>query len=149
MSLLQTLADELREDPEQIGYADMTPAEAAEAINAETRAYYREIGSDELLAWSGKQGRFRAIESRQNSSDRDVANVCQVLMTMISRPDTKFRPSSADHVAMLDLLVDRRVLTEPEKADLLSRAEAVRSRAEELGLPRVVPHHVYLARQES
>ncbi len=137
--MYEKLVPEIRDDPENVGYANMTDAEVAASLNAETKSKLRPLSSAELLAWSGQAGRLGKIEAAQTCNDTPptVRTIAKVTYLMIQRSDTRLDLNLPDRNAMFDALVQADVLTANEKAELVAMATVSISRAEEVGLPHV------------
>lgn len=142
------LKAEITADPLGVGYAAMSAEEAVAALNAKTRARPVSITSGELLAWSGQAGRFQRLDDAADNPalPGELRSVCKTARAMILRDGTTLDLTRPDRAAMLGALVASGVLTGDDAASLTALGQEKCSRAEELGLPTVGPHHVDYAR---
>jgi hypothetical protein len=152
---MSKLRDELINDPLERGYANMTDAECAESLNTVNRTQYTAIGSDELLAWSGggasdatsTKSRYERIEdAAANHASLEVKGACKAAVTLIDRDNTDLNLGLTDRAAMVDGLVAGGVLTSDEKDELVAMGTRLVSRAQELGIRKVLKGHVKKAR---
>lgn len=148
---LATLKSELEDDPQSLGCTGDDVADAA-LLNAANRTTYQALGSRALLAWGAAGARLSKINdaaNRVSPFDAIPAAARSVAMAadrMLSRSDTELDLANPAHVALVNALVASGVLTANDKTELLAMATVLRSRAEELGLGKVGPHHVTEAR---
>lgn len=148
---LVTLQSELENDPQSLGYTGDDVADAA-LLNATNRTTYQALGSRALLAWGAAGARLSKINDAANrvspfdSLPASARSVAMAADRMLSRADTELDLANAGHVALVDALVASQVLTANDKAELLAMATVARSRADELGLGKVGPHHLAQAR---
>ena len=123
--------------------AELSDAEAADAINAMTVEELLPISSAELLAWSAADGRFARVDDatqHENAAIRSLACAAKLLLT---RDGTSLDLDKHDRAAMLDSLVTVGVLTEADKASLYVLATVTRKKYP----VRIGPHHVADARR--
>jgi len=147
------LRTELLSDPLGVGYSGMSDQECANSLNAQTRSKTVAISSAELLAWSGA-GATETIKSRYERIEDAAADhvslavkgACKAAIKLIERDSTMLDLSLADREAMVDALVAGSVLTADEKAELVALGTESISRAQELGIGKVLPGYVMKAR---
>jgi len=139
---------EITADPLGIGYSAMSADGVAVSVSAKTRVRPVPITSAELLAWSGQAGRFQRLEDAADNTalPGELRSVCKAARAMILRDATQLDLSLPDRAAMLGALVASGVLTDEDANSLTALGREAVSRAEELGLPPVGPHHVEYAR---
>lgn len=135
----------------------MTPDAVADSLNDATqRTRYQVVTSAELLAWSGQgandgsstPSRYERIEAAAaNHASLSVKGVAKAAVSLINRDGTALDFNLPDRVNMVAALVAGGVITQDEANGLFALAEVPISRAAELGLGKVKPGHVIMARQ--
>lgn len=147
--IYETLAPELRDDPQSMGYAGKTDEQRLALLTGKTRSRPRRVGSLELLLWGGANGRLAKI--RRASGDANLPDSLRAAAiaadTIAARPDAGFDGSDDRHLALVAGLVAGGILTAEDQADLLELATEPCSRAEELGLDGLGVGHLASARQ--
>ena len=151
----EALKNELINDPQSRGYAQMSDADAAADLNTARIEATRPIASDELLAFAGANGRaekiMRAAEQGKKPDGTDlsagVQSVAIAADRMIRRDGTSLDMSRADHVGLVDALVNDGVLDAADKTALQSLAATHISRAQQLGFRQIGFRDVARARE--
>jgi len=141
------LKTELVTDPESMGYAALSDADAAGAINLANRDYTVPLNSRTSLSWAMRTGRLADIETATTTGTPAIQSIALGVKHLLGRSDTEIDMSDSDHVAMIDGLVAGGVLDAANKAELVTMATSQRSRADELGLGQVRVGHVQEARR--
>lgn len=141
------LKTELVTDPESMGYAALSDADAAVAINLADRDYTIPLNSRTSLSWAMRTGRLADIETATTAGTPAIQAIALGVKHLLSRADTEIDMSDPDHVAMIDGLVAGGVLDAANKAELVTMATSQRSRADELSLGQVRVGHVQEARR--
>ena len=141
------LKTELVTDPESMGYAALSDADAAGAINLANRDYTVPLNSRTSLSWAMRTGRLADIETATTAGTPAIQSIALGVKHLLGRSDTEIDMSDSDHVAMIDGLVAGGVLDAANKAELVTMATSQRSRADELSLGQVRVGHVQEARR--
>jgi hypothetical protein len=144
---IDKLKTELVTDPESMGYAALSDADAAGAINLANRDYTIPLNSRTSLSWAMRTGRLADIETATTAGTPAIQSIALGVKHLLGRSDTEIDMSDSDHVAMIDGLVAGGVLDAANKAELVTMATSQRSRADELGLGQVRVGHVQEARR--
>ena len=144
---IDKLKTELVTDPESMGYAALSDADAAGAINLANRDYTVPLNSRTSLSWAMRTGRLADIETATTTGTPAIQSIALGVKHLLGRSDTEIDMSDSDHVAMIDGLVAGGVLDAANKAELVTMATSQRSRADELGLGQVRVGHVQEARR--
>ena len=141
------LKTELVTDPESMGYAALSDADAAAAINLADRAYTVPLNSRTSLSWAMRTGRLADIETATTAGTPAIQAIALGVKHLLGRSDTEIDMSDSDHVAMIDGLVAGGVLDAANKAELVTMATSQRSRADEIELGKVRVGHIQEARR--
>jgi len=144
---IEKLKSELTVDPVSMGYAALSDADAAVAINLADRDYTVPLNSRTSLSWAMRTGRLADIETATTTGTPAIQAIALGVKHLLSRADTEIDMSDSDHVAMIDGLVAGGVLDAGNKAELVTMATSQRSRADELGLGHVRVGHIQEARR--
>ena len=140
------LKSELTVDPESMGYAGLSDADAAGAINLANRDYTVPLDSRTALEWAMRTGRLADIETATTAGTPAIQAIAIGVQHLLSRADTEIDMDNPDHVAMVDGLVAGGVIDAGNKAELVTMSTSQRSRADELSLGQVRVGHVEKAR---
>ena len=141
------LKTELVTDPESMGYAALSDADAAGAINLANRDYTVPLDSRTALEWAMRTGRLADIETASTTTGTPAIQAIAIgVQHLLSRADTEIDMDNPDHVAMVDGLVAGGVIDAGNKAELVTMSTSQRSRADELSLGQVRVGHVEKAR---
>ena len=146
-----TLISELRNDPLSRGYAAMTDAQVAESLNAPDRTLvFQRFGSFRTLAGVLDDAEYATVKSvlaQIAQQSPKVADMVELLKLPCDESGATGGMDFGDPQvrAFVQALPDPPI-TPAIKSKVLAIAERKVSRAEELGLGRVGPHHVAYAR---
>ena len=133
--MLETLRQELENDPLGRGYATMDDAQVLASLREKNRPKLKALSSAELLAWSGSNNRKRKIFAGITSGPNDdIKNICDVATELLRRDNTELDLNRADRVQMAQGLVAGGILTEADYTALVTMATYNVSRLEELGM---------------
>lgn len=131
------LTKELVEDPLEVGYKNMNAYEIRDSLNAKTRVFYNPLTSNDLLKWSGVNGRYIKVKKAAedtNLSD-EVRSAAIAAMVMVDRDNTVFDFNDHTSQQIVNTLVNQGVVSQEDKDDLISLLSETQTRAQELGLP--------------
>ena len=131
------LTKELVEDPLGVGYKNMNAYEIRDSLNAKTRVFYNPLTSNDLLKWSGVNGRYIKVKKAAedtNLSD-EVRSAAIAAMVMVDRDNTVFDFNDHTSQQIVNTLVNQGVVSQEDKDDLISLLSETQTRAQELGLP--------------
>lgn len=142
------LAAEILKDPEGLGYAGKPAADVAALLNASTRrrpkpleermTTYRTVAH--LIGLPTAAAIKSALETAAGS------NAALAMALEWLHPHAQgIDPCSPATVKMLGILVAQNVLSEQNRDALIAHGYLACSRADELGLPRVLPGHILKA----
>ena len=152
MGRREDLAAELASGHPDTGAYDADASVAADQLNAVNRSKTQAITSAELLAWSAGASdgdRPRIVKIREAAASHASEAVQALAITadiMISRDSTALDLGLPDRAVMLAGLVAGGVLSAADSTSLTALGSVAISRAEELGLGRVMPGTVQQAR---
>lgn len=133
---LQKLKQEITDDPLGRGYANLSPYEIAESLNAVNRTRQEPVPVVEMLIWAAQTRaipRFRALAAGGPPLD-GMGEVALVIFTTLGIPLGLDYPEVA---GLLAVLVGAGAFTQEEVDALAARSQFPVSRAEELGLEPV------------
>lgn len=131
------LLKEINEDPLGVGYTSMNAYQIRDSLNGKNRASYKVLSSNDLLKWSGINGRYVKIKNASentNLSD-EIRSAAYTAVVMVDRDNTIFDYNDTNSQNIFKILVDNDIISEEDKNDLLSSLTENISRACELGLP--------------
>ena len=133
------LADEIANDPLSRGYASMDSYVVRDSLNNKDRSSYQALTSNELLKWSGINGRYIKVKAAaENTSLSDeIRSAAYSAVVMVDRDNTVFDYNDSNSQNIMNILVTNNVISESDKTDLTNSATNLISRAEELGLPKL------------
>jgi len=136
MSFLTRLRDELLNDPLGRGYSSMDEVEVIHSLAQVDRGVLFPIKSNDLLAWSGANGRYMKIKrvAEDAAQSDEIRSIAWASMKMIERDGTDLDLNLSDRASMLDVLVAATILSQSDKDDLYSMATQTISRAQELNI---------------
>jgi hypothetical protein len=143
------LANELATDALGVGYASMSDAEAADALNTPNRAGKKAVPASDVRMFVLLNGLWPAIQAvAAGSSDAlHKGTAITILQTLGAGSFDSIRmnrPEIAAGVAqMLTTMVEAGAITEAHRDAMVAMGDATISRAEELGLGAV--HHLNVA----
>ncbi len=149
---MDVLISELRDDPLDLGYAAMSSAAAAVALNAKTRVVYGEASlvevCRELIMMSDSSGRFvwDAVRDAAESADhpgRDLAR--RLIFLFDGQLPINWAGTSA--TALIAASVQAGFFSDKQAQALKDTGKRLISRAEELGYGWIYPGDVERARE--
>jgi len=144
----EILKAELRDDPLEIGYAEMADQQAADALNAPTQTVpiHRRVNERDVLAEWGNPAEAEAFLQKLEAVSSTNAVVKRVLRWFTPNQEGIDAGHPATH-AMIDSLVGVASITAEEVVKFKSMAVQQVSRASVLGLGTVGDGHVKSARE--
>ena len=133
------LADEIANDPLSRGYTPMDLYAVRDSLNNKDRSSYQTLTSNELLKWSGINGRYIKVKTAaENTSLSDeIRSAAYAAVVMVDRDNTVFDYNDSNSQDIMNILVTNNVISDSDKTDLTNSATILISRAEELGLPKL------------
>ena len=138
------LSNEINNDPLGVGYASMDAYQIRDSINAKTRSSYKELTSNELLKWSGVNGRYIKVKTAADNTSLsdEIRSAAYAAVVMVDRDNTIFDYNDTNAQNIFNILVSNDIISEDDKNDLLSTLTENISRSQELGLPLLRKKHV-------
>lgn len=152
---INILQEEITNDPLGRGYSNMSNEEVATDLNTKYRNQIGSITSAELLAWAGGGAndnagilsRYERIENAAvDHASLAIRGLCKAAVKLIERDGTSLDLTLVDRQEFVAALVAGGVLTSDESSELYTLATNNISRASELNLSNVGPHHVAIVR---
>ena len=133
------LSNEINNDPLGLGYASMDAYQIRDSINGKTRSAYKALTSNDLLKWSGVNGRYIKVKTAaENTSLSDeIRSAAYTAVVMVNRDNTVFDYNDSNSQDIMNILVTNNVISDSDKTDLINSATTLISRVEELGLPKL------------
>jgi len=145
------LSNEINNDPLGVGYASMDAYQIRDSINGKTRSAYKVLTSNDLLKWSGINGRYIKIKTAADNTglSDEIRSAAFAAVVMVERDNTLFDYNDGDSQSIFNILVSNDIISEEDKNDLLTTLIENISRAQELGLPQLRKKHVERAQNGS
>ena len=145
------LSNEINNDPLGLGYASMDAYQIRDSINGKTRSAYKVLTSNDLLKWSGINGRYIKIKTAADNTELsdEIRSAAFAAVVMVERDNTLFDYNDGDSQSIFNILVSNDIISEEDKNDLLATLIENISRAQELGLPQLRKKHVERAQNGS
>jgi len=145
------LSNEINNDPLGLGYASMDAYQIRDSINGKTRSAYKVLTSNDLLKWSGINGRYIKIKTAADNTglSDEIRSAAFAAVVMVERDNTLFDYNDGDSQSIFNILVSNDIISEEDKNDLLATLIENISRAQELGLPQLRKKHVERAQNGS
>lgn len=145
------LSNEINNDPLGVGYASMDAYQIRDSINGKTRSAYKVLTSNDLLKWSGINGRYIKIKTAADNTglSDEIRSAAFAAVVMVERDNTLFDYNDGDSQSIFNILVSNDIISEEDKNDLLTTLTENISRAQELGLPQLRKKHVERAQNGS
>lgn len=145
------LSNEINNDPLGLGYASMDAYQIRDSINEKTRSAYKVLTSNDLLKWSGINGRYIKIKTAADNTglSDEIRSAAFAAVVMVERDNTLFDYNDGDSQSIFNVLVSNDIISEEDKNDLLATLTENISRAQELGLPQLRKKHVERAQNGS
>jgi hypothetical protein len=145
------LSNEINNDPLGLGYASMDAYQIRDSINEKTRSAYKVLTSNDLLKWSGINGRYIKIKTAADNTglSDEIRSAAFAAVVMVERDNTVFDYNDGNSQSIFNVLVSNDIISEEDKNDLLATLTENISRAQELGLPQLRKKHVERAQNGS
>ncbi len=145
------LSNEINNDPLGLGYASMDAYQIRDSINGKTRSAYKVLTSNDLLKWSGINGRYIKIKTAADNTglSDEIRSAAFAAVVMVERDNTVFDYNDGNSQSIFNVLVSNDIISEEDKNDLLTTLTENISRAQELGLPQLRKKHVERAQNGS
>jgi hypothetical protein len=145
------LSNEINNDPLGLGYASMDAYQIRDSINGKTRSAYKVLTSNDLLKWSGINGRYIKIKTAADNTglSDEIRSAAFAAVVMVERDNTLFDYNDGDSQSIFNILVSNDIISEEDKNDLLTTLIENISRSQELGLPQLRKKHVERAQNGS
>jgi len=145
------LSNEINNDPLGLGYASMDAYQIRDSINGKTRSAYKVLTSNDLLKWSGINGRYIKIKTAADNTglSDEIRSAAFAAVVMVERDNTLFDYNDGDSQSIFNVLVSNDIISEDDRNDLLATLTENISRAQELGLPQLRKKHVERAKNGS
>jgi len=145
------LSNEINNDPLGLGYASMDAYQIRDSINGKTRSAYKVLTSNDLLKWSGINGRYIKIKTAADNTglSDEIRSAAFAAVVMVERDNTLFDYNDGDSQSIFNILVSNDIISEEDKNDLLATLTENISRAQELGLPQLRKKDVERAKNGS
>jgi hypothetical protein len=146
---IPALARELADDPLGLGYAALSDAEAADALNAPSRPGRQVVRTVDVRRYVLLHGIWPAVQAVAANAPDDFhrGTAVTILQTLAPNSFDEIRMDEPEIRAavsgMLDTMVAAGAMTAQHKADMMALGDATVSRAAELGLGPV--HHLDVA----
>ena len=149
MDLFNTLVEELRSDPLDRGYEEMTNLQVVASLNTANRNVYKKLTSLQLLSWAAENGRLDklVVGSTNQSLTSRLRSICRAAVLLIERFDAGLDLTSQEHSSLLTEVVLTGVLSNDDATSLATLATEIVSRGIELGLREVGMGDVVNARK--
>jgi len=145
------LSNEINNDPLGLGYASMDAYQIRDSINEKTRSAYKVLTSNDLLKWSGINGRYIKIKTAADNTglSDEIRSAAFAAVVMVERDNTLFDYNDGNSQSIFNVLVSNDIISEEDKNDLLATLTENISRAQELGLPQLRKKDVERAKNGS
>ena len=133
------LSNEINNDPLGLGYASMDAYQIRDSINEKTRSAYKALTSNDLLKWSGVNGRYIKVKTAaENTSLSDeIRSAAYAAVVMVDRDNTVFDYNDGNSQSIFNVLVSNDIISEDDRNNLLATLTENISRAQELGLSQL------------
>ena len=145
------LSNEINNDPLGLGYASMDAYQIRDSINGETRSAYKVLTSNDLLKWSGINGRYIKIKTAADNTglSDEIRSAAFAAVVMVERDNTVFDYNDGNSQSIFNVLVSNDIISEDDRNNLVTTLTENISRAQELGLPQLRKKHVERAKNGS
>lgn len=145
------LSNEINNDPLGLGYASMDAYQIRDSINGKTRSAYKALTSNELLKWSGVNGRYIKVKTAADNTglSDEIRSAAFAAVVMVERDNTVFDYNDGNSQNIFNVLVSNDIISEDDRNNLLATLTENISRAQELGLPQLRKKHVERAKNGS
>ena len=138
------LSNEINNDPLGLGYASMDAYQIRDSINGKTRSAYKVLTSNDLLKWSGINGRYIKIKTAADNTglSDEIRSAAFAAVVMVERDNTLFDYNDGDSQSIFNVLVSNDIISEDDRNNLVTTLTENISRAQELGLSQLRKKHV-------
>lgn len=138
------LSNEINNDPLGLGYASMDAYQIRDSINEKTRSAYKVLTSNDLLKWSGINGRYIKIKTAADNTglSDEIRSAAFAAVVMVERDNTLFDYNDGDSQSIFNVLVSNDIISEDDRNNLVTTLTENISRAQELGLSQLRKKHV-------
>lgn len=145
------LSNEINNDPLGLGYASMDAYQMRDSINEKTRSAYKVLTSNDLLKWSGINGRYIKIKTAADNTglSDEIRSAAFAAVVMVERDNTVFDYNDGNSQSIFNVLVSNDIISEDDRNNLVTTLTENISRAQELGLPQLRKKHVERAKNGS
>jgi len=145
------LSNEINNDPLGLGYASMDAYQIRDSINGKTRSAYKVLTSNDLLKWSGINGRYIKIKTAADNTglSDEIRSAAFAAVVMVERDNTLFDYNDGDSQSIFNVLVSNDIISEDDRNNLVTTLTENISRAQELGLSQLRKKHVERAKNGS
>ena len=145
------LSNEINNDPLGLGYASMDAYQIRDSINGKTRSAYKVLTSNDLLKWSGINGRYIKIKTAADNTglSDEIRSAAFAAVVMVERDNTLFDYNDGDSQSIFNVLVSNDIISEDDRNNLVTTLTENISRAQELGLSHLRKKHVERAKNGS
>jgi len=145
------LSNEINNDPLGLGYASMNAYQIRDSINGKTRSAYKVLTSNDLLKWSGINGRYIKIKTAADNTglSDEIRSAAFAAVVMVERDNTVFDYNDGNSQSIFNVLVSNDIISEDDRNNLVTTLTENISRAQELGLPQLRKKHVERAKNGS
>ena len=145
------LSNEINNDPLGLGYASMDAYQIRDSINGKTRSAYKVLTSNDLLKWSGINGRYIKIKTAADNTglSDEIRSAAFAAVVMVERDNTLFDYNDGNSQSIFNVLVSNDIISEDDRNNLVTTLTENISRAQELGLPQLRKKHVERAKNGS
>lgn len=145
------LSNEINNDPLGLGYASMDAYQMRDSINGKTRSAYKVLTSNDLLKWSGINGRYIKIKTAADNTglSDEIRSAAFAAVVMVERDNTLFDYNDGDSQSIFNVLVSNDIISEDDRNNLVTTLTENISRAQELGLSQLRKKHVERAKNGS
>lgn len=138
----QKLVEELKLDPEGLGYEAMLLSGShnliEEVINAKRFLMPGLVGIDTALIWMATHGILPKLRVASTSSNQDVAAIAEIAILLVQNPNiSKIDFGIPEVQTMFGVLVSAGVISSLERDEIFNKSLVYRSRCDVLQLPYV------------
>jgi len=145
------LSNEINNDPLGLGYASMNAYQIRDSINEKTRSAYKALTSNDLLKWSGVNGRYIKVKTAADNTglSDEIRSAAFAAVVMVERDNTVFDYNDGNSQNIFNILVSNDIISEDDRSNLVTTLTENISRAQELGLSQLRKKDVERAKNGS
>lgn len=136
------LRREIIEDPEGVGYHEMSPAEIRDSLNSPDHLRSFPLTPNQVLEWSADSGRYARIHRNSNHDSDEIYSLCRAVLRFMDKEGGGIDLSNPLHDRLVKALVSTTVLSGDDYEDLVAASQKEVSRASLLGLGVLRKMHV-------